>query len=194
MNGLNRRTGQRNRRYPCDSEYHVAPKGRGKARKPFYSSILTHTAVAAQKADHLKGGEAGGECDQSFPTTLDTGGLFMVSKEDSVAVLDTGAAANLVCSRLLGHHDQLLGSHGLQWLSTYPSRVTFRFRDGRLGEVRHATDTSGGSLGISASPPRLCWMQIFQRCCAKVPGRKWAGSRIFRAICWFYVNRGRQFR
>ena len=57
-----------------------------------------------------------------------------------VAVLDAGAAANLVCFRLLGHHNRILGRNGFPRVPTYPARVRFTFAYGRLGEVRHAAD------------------------------------------------------
>ena len=65
-NGFNRRTGPRNRRYKCDSEYHLAPtcpwrdvlrselspapQGRGKARKPSFSTISMETPVSTSGA------------------------------------------------------------------------------------------------------------------------------------------------
>ena len=63
LNGVNRKTGLRNRRYRCDSEYHLAPgcpwrdiprgggssfpRERDRAHKPSYSSISMETPVSA---------------------------------------------------------------------------------------------------------------------------------------------------
>ena len=118
LDGFNRRTGQRNWRYRCDSEYHLAqeypwydtpgrvrrptPQEREKARKPYYSTISTDPPVSFQKVEHLNGEETKSECEQPFSAKLDVGGLFMVSEEDSVAELDTGVKANSVCFRRLG--------------------------------------------------------------------------------------------
>ena len=57
------------------------------------------TPVSAQKVGHLDSDETKGECEQSVSTTLDVGGLCLVSEEGSGAVLDSGAAADLVCFR-----------------------------------------------------------------------------------------------
>ena len=69
-NGFNRRTGPRNRRYKCDSEYHLAPKcpwqdvaesewgsatsEKGNARKPPNSAISMETPVSVKKADQYE--------------------------------------------------------------------------------------------------------------------------------------------
>ena len=70
LNGINRRTGKRNRRYRRDSGYHLATRSpwrdtlRGecnpgsqepnKAGRPSYSSISTGPPVSAQKVEHLE--------------------------------------------------------------------------------------------------------------------------------------------
>ena len=68
----------------------------------------------------------------------------MVSQEDSVVVLDTGAAANLVCSSWLAHRNSILKRHGIPKVATYRSHARFRFGYGRFGEVRHAADVPVG--------------------------------------------------
>ena len=94
--------------------------------------------VSDQKAEHLEDAETESECEQALSTTLNVGGLSLVSKEDSAAALETGATANLARLRCLEQHNQLLGRRGSQWVSTNPSKVRFRLGDGRLGKVRHA--------------------------------------------------------
>ena len=64
--------------------------------------------ASAQEAEHIEDEEAGGKCEQSFSTTMDMGELFLVSKKESVVVLYTGAAADLVRTRWLAHHNRLL--------------------------------------------------------------------------------------
>ena len=75
---------------------------------------------------------------------MGAGGAFVISQEYSVVVLDTGAAANLVCFRSLAHHNRILERRGIPRVTTYPSQARFRFGDGRLGEVRHAAAISVG--------------------------------------------------
>ena len=121
-----------------------APLERVKARMPTYSSISISTPVLDQKAERLKIEETESDCEQSLSATLDMGGLFLVSKDESVVVLDTGATANLVCFQ---HHNRLLGRSGLQRVSTYPSKARSRFGGGRLGEESHAADIPAGIAG-----------------------------------------------
>ena len=71
----------------------------------------------------------------------------MVSREDSVVVLDTGATANLVCFSWLAHHNRILERRGIPRVSTYPSKARFRFANGRLGDVRQAADIPLGVAG-----------------------------------------------
>ena len=114
LHGLNRCAGRRNRRSRRDTWYDLALKcprrdtpgrnrrptsqGRNEARRPSYPTISTDTPVSAQEAGHLNSEGAGSVCERSFSATL-------VSKEDSVAALDTGATANPVCSRWLKSHN-----------------------------------------------------------------------------------------
>ena len=90
------------------SEAGSASPEKGAACKPSYSAILKGAPVSVKKADQSEGEEAKSNHEQSFATNLDVGGLFLASESDSVAVLDTGATANLVCSRWLGKDDSLL--------------------------------------------------------------------------------------
>ena len=62
-------------------------------------------------------------------------------------VLGTGAAANLSRLRLLEHHNRILEQRGYRKVSTCPSPTSFRFGDGRQGEVRRAADTPVGAEG-----------------------------------------------
>ena len=163
LNGLKRRTGQRNRRYRRDSEYRPAtkcqwrdtprgdgspfPQERDRAHRPSYSSVSMETPVSAQRADHL--GESGtdGKCEQSFAVEKDLGGVPMASKVECVAVLDTGATANLVRLKWLANHKSHLQKTGLPKVNTYPAAARIKFGDGRIGEVRPAADIQVGIAG-----------------------------------------------
>ena len=63
--------------------------------------------------------ETRSECEQSFPTASDVGGLLLVSEWESAAALDTGATANVVCFRWLEHYNRLLGKEGRQGVPTF---------------------------------------------------------------------------
>ena len=159
-NGFDRLTGRRKRCYRRDGENLVArerprmdtpggdrsptPQERDKAREPSYFSIAMGAPAPAQKVEHLNSEDARSECEQSFSATFDVGGPFLVSEEDSVAVLDTGATGNLVCFRWLERHNRLPVQHGCEQVSACLSTARFRSWGGRLREVRHATDTPAG--------------------------------------------------
>ena len=162
------------------------------ARRPPYTSISTETPVSGQKADHFGNGETGGKCDQSFAATMDMGEVFLVTGEDGVVVLVSGAAANLACLRLLAHHNRMLDRYGIQRVSAYPSKARFRFGDGWLAEVRHSSDIPVGMPGIGALPRRLRRARIFQLHRAKAPWGHWASSCDFYADPWFCTDRGRR--
>ena len=98
------------------------------------------TPVLPQKADSVGGSGAGSKCEQSFVTTVHAGDAFMDSQEDRVAWLGDGATANLACFCWLAQHNRILERRGVPRVATFPSKAKFRFRDGRLGEVRHAAD------------------------------------------------------
>ena len=76
--------------------------------------------VLRQNAERTYEFETGRKCEQPFATTVDAGDAFMVSQDESVVVLDTGATANLVCFRWLARHSRVLERHGIPWVSTYP--------------------------------------------------------------------------
>ena len=75
------------------------------------------------------------------------GRLFLVLEADSLVVLDTGAAADLVCFRWLGHRSRISERRGYQKVSTSPLSAIVRFGNGRLGEVPHAAETPVGIAG-----------------------------------------------
>ena len=119
--------------------------------------------------------------------TLDAGAVFLVSKEESLAAPDTGAAANLVCFRLPEHDNQLLGSPPIRRRRGSASKV------GASAMFATQKIFRWGSLGIRASSPRSCWKQTFQRHCARAPRGRWAGSWISHVMHWHNAQKGRQF-
>ena len=129
-NPVGRRTGRRNRRYTCDSEYHYAPqcplKTSRKSNKP-YSSMAMETPI--EVGSPLKSAPAGParSQEQSFPTTIQVGGL---GQSESVVVWDTRATANLVCYKWSENHNYFLGRKGLEKAVSYPPNARFIFGGG----------------------------------------------------------------
>ena len=66
------------------------------------------TPVFAQKARNIGDGESENKREQNFAATVEAGDTFLVSQEDSAVVFETGAAANLVRSSRLAHHNRIL--------------------------------------------------------------------------------------
>ena len=91
--------------------------------------------------------DATSKCEKSFLTTLDSGGQFAVMNADSVAVLDTGAAANLACSRMLERPAGNWNGGAPHRAKSYPACARFKFDDGRLEGVRCAPETPVGTAG-----------------------------------------------
>ena len=99
---------------------------------------------------------------QSLLTTSDLGSLPWRVGEDSVAVLDAGAAANLGRFRRLG--TLLLEELGLPRVSTYPAYARFKFGDGRLWGGALRGGFARGNVGSRKGRPRLLlWMRAFRR-------------------------------
>ena len=72
-------------------------------------------------------------------------------QDDSVVVLDTGATANLVCSRWLSRHNSLPAQKGFPRASAYPTQARFKFGDGRTGSVCFAADITAGIAGAKGA-------------------------------------------
>ena len=153
-NGFNRRTGERNRRYRCGSEYHLPPKCPIKQepkapapvkttpsnpRSPFSSITLEDSPPESKSVEH------------SFTTSLKVGRPVFFARNESVAIVDTGATTNLVCFQWLRHHNDLLAQRGLPKVVSYPAHALFKFGDGRTGEVCHATDITVGVAGVKGT-------------------------------------------
>ena len=86
--------------------------------------------------------------EQSFTAPLKAGSPIFYAKDESSVISDTGAAANLVRFQRLRRHNELLAHRGLPAVSTYQAHATFKFGDGRTGEVCHAADIAVGVAGI----------------------------------------------
>ena len=70
-------------------------------------------------------------------------------REDRVAVLDSGAAADLERFRQLGNHNLPSRAKGSRRISTCPACAPLKFGDGRLREVLCAADITLGVAGPS---------------------------------------------
>ena len=68
-----------------------------------------------------------------------------------MVILDTGAAANLVCFNWLSRHNNLLPKRSLPKVVSYPAHAMFKFGGGRMGEVCHAADITVGVAGVKGT-------------------------------------------
>ena len=161
LNGFNRRTGVGNRCYTSNSEYHLAPKcplrdvPRSESAQS-NSTIFMETPVNAQSANQSAEDGKGPACEQSYRATLDRGSQFLFVEEASVAVLHTGAAANLACFRRLARRNRILDRKGPLRVSTCPACARIKFGIGRAGEVRRAADVPVGNAGKLGKFTALC--------------------------------------
>ena len=117
------------------------------AYRPPYSTVPTEILVSPLRADSVGGGETEGNCEQPYVAEVGAGDLFMVAQDGGAVVLDTGATANLVGYSWLARQNRILERRGTLRATTLPSKATFRFGDGRLGEERHAADIPVGNTG-----------------------------------------------
>ena len=166
-NGINKRTGERNRCYGCGSEFHLLPKcpkrpdfAKGDSYAPSVPSHAPRSSFSSIAMDPVppSGADAApavlppeNRDEQSFSTSLDSGCQLICMRNDSVVVLDTGATANLVCFRWLAHHNTLLEQQGISRVPTYPAQARFKFGDGRTGDVCFAADITVGIAGAKGT-------------------------------------------
>ena len=90
--------------------------------------------------------------EQSFSTTLEIGGQFVVSHSDSVVALDTWATTALVCFRWPVNHNLFLQKLGLQKVLPYSAAARFKYGDGRVCEVKNAAGINVGVAGRRGAP------------------------------------------
>ena len=67
--------------------------------------------------------------------------------EGSVAILDPGAAANLVSFRQLNYRNSISGKMGLPRVSSYPDQAQFKFGGGRVEDMHYAAEIKVGITG-----------------------------------------------
>ena len=90
--------------------------------------------------------------------------------DDSVAVLGSGATANLVRFKWLENRNSHLQKAGIPHVSTFPTLARFKFGDGRVGGVRYIARARKLVLqGAEAPPQRLRLKGIFRRYCVREP-------------------------
>ena len=71
------------------------------------------TPVRPRKAESVRDGETESKCEQSFATAAGVGGFFLLSQGDSVAVMGTGASANLACFSWLARRSRIPERRGI---------------------------------------------------------------------------------
>ena len=166
-NAAKYRTGEINRCFVRNSEYHYAPQcprkgGKGGVRSPSnngkqkpplkpYSSIALESPAGG---DHIHENNSPAPApihEDPFSTTIHLGGVFVASKASSAVVLDAGATANLVRRAWLANRNQFLRRLGMEQAHLYPSAARFQFGDGRIGEVRHAANITVGVAGCKGA-------------------------------------------
>ena len=166
-NGFHRRAGERNRRYTCGCERHLAsrcpqrrqwkpdsapsPPPVNKPSRSSFSWISIGKLASVCTGGAKKPQEGNGQCEQSFSTALEACSQLVCTREESVGILDAGATANLVCFRRLRHHNSMMGQVGLPRVSTYPAPARFKFGDGRMGNVKFAADITVGIAGYKGT-------------------------------------------
>ena len=116
-----------------------------------FSSIAMDPAPSVCSESSPPETKAEGHTEQPFSTPLDSGCQLVCMRDDSVVVLDTGAAANLVCFRWLSHQSSLLERKGFPRVLTYPAQARFKFGDGRAGNVCFASDIAVGIAGAKGT-------------------------------------------
>ena len=161
------RTGRRNRRYACNTVFRYDPQcPRKKKRysgapfplktskkssgKPFSSIAMETPGDVGSPPKSTPAGPARSQ-EQSFSAAIDAGGQFSATQSESVAVLETGATANLVCYKWLDTHNLFSKRQGLEEAVSYPSNAGFKLGDGRIGEVKHAADIRVGIAGCKGA-------------------------------------------
>ena len=78
---------------------------------------------------------------------MDSGGQFLRTDAECVAVLIAGATANLVRLRRAGHLNEILKRSEIPRITAYPACARFKFGDGRRGEVHRDGDILAGIAG-----------------------------------------------
>ena len=105
-------------------------------RSPFPTITLEETPSGRKSVEH------------SSTTSLKAGCPIFYAKDESAAILGTGATAHLACFQWLRRHNELLARSGFPAASTYQAHATSKFGDGRTGEVCRAADIGVGAAGI----------------------------------------------
>ena len=99
----------------------TSPSFRRAPRTP-YCSISMEPSASVQADESSERADEKSNCELSFSTVLDLGRQFMSMGADCVAVLDTGAAANVACYRWLGRRNNdpssLCERRGYRWWRT----------------------------------------------------------------------------
>ena len=143
------------------------------------------TQVSAQEVGHLDSEKTKGECEQSFSTTLDVGGLPLVlglalrpmwyAFVGSSTIIDSLKRGGARMYRPTCHRRAF--ALGLGALAGYVTQLIFR----------------RGSKRTRTSLPRSRWILIFPIYCVEAPWRHWVDNWIFRRMRWSCTHEGLRF-
>ena len=120
---------------------------RDKARKPSYPALPLDTPVSARKAERLEGEGAESDCEHSLPSTLFMGACLWSQREIAWRCWTLGIWATWCVFVGSGIINDLWGEMASRGFPHTPHKARFRFRYGRLGEVRHAVGILSGVAG-----------------------------------------------
>ena len=136
LNGFSRRTGERSRRYTCNSKYHAAPQcpqkeNRSEGPSPYQRgpkgpSNRPFPSIAMKSLPKYNRWVPVGEATpmnvvNSPPQRPWKWGANLCVCDDSEVVLDAGATTNLVRFKWLGHHNSRLLQMWIPRVSSYPA-------------------------------------------------------------------------
>ena len=119
------------------------------------------------------------------------GARCLCSGAESLAVLDTGAAADLVRFRLLGRRNKFPERNRISRVTIYPACARFKFGLGRLGEVRYVADIPAGMACCRDKFGAFVLEADISASLRQGPWRPWAVSRMSPAILRLSGNWGR---
>ena len=209
LNGCKRRTGDRNRRHTCDSEYHIAPKcpqrkqwtpasaihppPANKAPRSSLPSIPTENPPAVRMDGCRRPSEGGGVYEKSLPTTSEVGNQLISMKQDSVVISNTGAAVNIARLRRLSHHSSLVEKMGRPRVPTYTAKARFKFGNGRMddGALLRISQEALRAPRATLRPPS--WARKFRLYRVKGHWKPWEDSCFFLVMHLRRVCEGPQF-
>ena len=132
-NRVNPRTGYRNRCFGCGSEFHLLPNCPGNVPQD-----ARRVSISMDPPERHAGGPSAGNV---YQTSINMGLALTSVAHDSVVIIDTGASANLVGADWLEKRNLILQSIGRPQAGVREASASFRYGDGRTGDVHKAAIT-----------------------------------------------------